>query len=212
MHKLSFIAVFCLLLGSTLTVHAQSPDLTDNLKKRLQDSLTATPSSITPLNQFRGYIGVIKDVISSTLIVEHKDGKLDIKVSDETTILRAPGNTPIKASNINIGDYIIAIGTIDTDEIISGHRLIVSANPFTPPAKVSALATIKKITKSALTLTIGDKDQTVATTSKTITKTPTGSIELTDLEVGDTIIYTAAVDKESQTATIIMRIKTSSLE
>ncbi|MFH1244432.1 MAG: hypothetical protein V1487_02600, partial [bacterium] len=75
------------------------------------------------------------------------------------------------------------------------------------PAKVTAMGTIKKIDKSVLTLTIGSDDQKILLTAKTILKSPAGPIELADLELGDTLIYTATQSNSVQTATIIMRVK-----
>lgn len=193
-----------------LRTQAQEDQITENLKKRLQESLTASPTP--PTNLLRGYVGTVKDMISNTLVVEYKDGRIDIKLTDDTTIVRSPGNALVKATNINIGDSIIAIGTItSSDETLQGKRLVVSTNPILPPSKTTGLGVIKKIDKSTLTLTLPDTELKLKLTSKTILKTPAGPIELSDLEIGDTVIYTATVSDDSQLATIIMRIKTSSL-
>jgi len=210
MKKIILTAVFCLFLVSRTLVSAETDEVTDNLKRRLQESLTATDSgSESPLS-LRGYIGVVKDIIDTTIILEDKDGKKDVRLAEDANILRSPGNATIKATNINIGDAIIAIGTPEKDDILTGRRLIVSSSAFAAPAKTSSLGVIAKITKSSLTLTIGDKDQIVSINSKTVFKSPAGSIELSDLAVGDTIIYTATLDDDTQTATIVMRIKTTS--
>lgn len=209
MYKLLFIALFSLFALSANGALAQE-DVTENLKKRLQESLLV-PTSPTPdsLLALRAYVGTVKDVISTTLVIDDKDGKKDIKIADETTIVRSPGNAVIKPANINIGDSIIAIGTPETDEILLGKRLIVSSSPIAPPTKISSVGTIKSLTKTTLTLTINNSAQVLALTSKTIFKSPAGPIELADLTAGDTVIYTATLDKDDQTATIVMRIKTA---
>ncbi len=183
-------------------------EVTDNLKKRLQEALDP---EVTTFSSARAYIGIIKDVIKDTIVIEDKDGKKDVQLTEDTVILRSPGNSPIKADNIRIDDSIIAIGYPAGTDILTAKRVIVSVNPIEAPAKITAMATIKKIEKSSLTLTVGDKDQKVGLTSKTILKSVAGTIELTDLAIGDTIIYTANTDDDTQTATIVMRIKTSSL-
>ena len=213
------IALICLFLFSLVTsIHAQDP-VTENLKKRLQESLQPSPSPSPALSQFRAYVGTVKDVIGTTIVVDHKDGKKDVKIEDSTTILRAPGNTAIKSTNINIGDSIIAIGIPDTDEILLGKRLIVSSTQIAAPAKITAIGTVKALAKSTLTLSIGDLDKKIFVTSKTVYKSPAGPIELADVTVGDTVIYNATLDDDDlpageagQTATILMRIKTGSLE
>lgn len=223
LHFIPLIALIFLLVPgfATLPAQAESPsptasssatadEVTENLKKRLQASLETQVE--TPVSSARGYIGIVKDVIKDTLIIQDKDGKKDVKLQDDTTILRSPGNAIIKPENIRIDDYIIAIGYPDGDEILSGRRLIVSADPITPPAKTSNLGTISKLSKSSLTLQIGDQEQIIVIISKTIFKSPAGTIEFSDLGVGDTVIYTALVGKDdAQTATILLRIQTSAI-
>ncbi len=84
-----------------------------------------------------------------------------------------------------------------------------SATPIESPAKVTAMGVIKKMDKTSLTLSINDSDQKILVNSKTIFKSPAGPIELADLELGDTLIYTATLTDSTQTATILMRVKTT---
>lgn len=185
-------------------------EVTENLKKRLQDSLEEPES--TPLSQALGYVGVVKDIIKDTVIIEDKDGKRDVKLTDDTNILRSPGNAVIKRESIRIDDYIIAIGYKGDGENLNGRRLIVSADPLKVPAKTTDLGVITKIGKTSLTLSIRGEDQTINTTAKTIYKSPTGVIEYTDLAEGDTVIYTATVDADDDlTATHLMRILSASI-
>ncbi len=213
---ISIIALFTLFIvhrPSTIPfVHAD--EATDNLKKRLQESIDSVGDDPRVVPQFtpRAYIGVVKDVIKDTVIIQDKDGKKDLKLQSDTTILRTPGNVIIKPENIRIDDYIIAIGYPVGDDVLTARRLILSVDPIKPPAKVSSLGTISKIGKSSLTLQTSGQEQIVAITSKTIFKSSVGSIELTDLALGDTLIYTATVAQSGDlTATVIMRIQTASI-
>ncbi len=197
-----FIIPFSLFIAHAV----RADEATDNLKKRLQESLSSplpTPTSLS-----RAYIGVVKDMIKDTVIMQDKDGKKDLKLESDTTILRSPGNVIIKPENIRIDDYIIAIGYPVGADVLTARRLILSVDPIKPPAKVSGLGIIRKLSKTSIT--IDDKELTL--TSKTISKSAVGSIELTDLSEGDTLIYTATVAKSGDlTATVIMRIQTASI-
>ncbi len=185
-------------------------EITENLKKRLQDSLVE--ESPSPLANKRAYIGVVKDLIKDTLIIEDKDGKKDITLEDESVILRAPGNTLIKPENIRIDDSIIAMGIPTGVDTLTGLRLIVSADPLLIPKKSSGLGVLTKLTKSSLTLKTADREEILTLTNKTILKTPVSPLELADLAQGDTLVYTATIDdKGAATATIIMRIGSTSL-
>ncbi len=196
--------------SSPTTNESDLGEITENLKKRLQDTLT--PSQTPPLNSARAYIGIVKDVIKDTLIIEDKDGKKDVKLDAQTNILRTPGNATIKVDNIRIDDYIIAIGYPQESDILLGKRLIVSVDPIKPPTKNTGLGTLTKITKSSLTLTVNDSELVLATNAKTIYKSTVASIEATDLSVGDTVIFTSLVEGESkQTATTLMRVQTAAI-
>lgn len=182
----------------------------ENLKKYVEKS--GDESETAPTSSARAFIGIVKDVIKDTVIIEDKDGKKDIKLADNTVIIRSPGNATIKPENIRIDDYIIAIGYPESDSTLTGRRLIVSIDPIKPPSKTSGIGTIEKIGKTNLTLKLSDKNQVVNINSKTIYKSAAGTIELTDLNVGDTLIYTATVaENEVQTASVIMRTNTASI-
>jgi hypothetical protein len=189
---------------------ASDEEASENLQKRLQKSLDLENADSTT-SSIKAYVGVVKDVIKDTIIMEDKDGKKDIKLQEDTIIVRSPAGTSIKPENIRIDDYIIAIGNPGENDILLGKRLIVSTEEIKPPAKVSALGTITKIGKNSVTLKVEDKDQLIATTTKTIFKSSAGTIEFADLEVGDTLIYTATVDEDDLTATVIMRVQTASI-
>lgn len=186
-------------------------DVTENLKKRLQDTLgNATPSS-SPALSLRSYVGTIRDVIKDTIVVEDKDGKKNVVVAEDATILRTPGNSTIKLEDVRIDDGIIAIGTPLGEDELTGRRLIVSIDPFTPINKVTGLGTINQLGKSILTLTSSGQTVNLTVTAKSVIKsTESLSLDFSDLEVGDTVVYTAVVGDTGQTVTNLMRIRTTS--
>lgn len=191
---------------SSSPVEPSISEVTDNIKKRLQDNLESEPANTT-LPGFVGYVGIVKDVIKDTVVIEDKDGKKDVKLNTDTTILRSPGNTPIKTESIRIDDYIIAIGDRSEEDTIIGRRLILSTTEIKPPLKKSGLGVVTKLTKSMLNLEVDSKEVILDTTTKTIVKSKSGSIELADIKVGDTLIYTATIDeKDNLSATVIMQI------
>ncbi len=204
-----FIALFS--LSYSLPILAQedptsSAEVTENLKKRLQESLEGETTDST-LSLARAYIGTVKDLIKTNIILEDKDGEKTVSIHEDATILRTPGSATIKAENIQIDDYIIAMGYFEEGDTLSARRIIVSTSPITAPAKSSGHGTISAINKSSLELARGEETQEIFFTTKTVIKTPSELIELTDLEIGDKIVFTATVDKdEDLTATILMKI------
>jgi hypothetical protein len=203
-------------------IHAASPsplpspspasieEVTASLKERLQNSLQ-DPNNPTASPSATSYVGTVTDVVGGTVVISDKDGKKDIKLADDTTILRSPGNKEIKAEDIRIDDSMIAIGYPAGTNVLNGKRLVVSTVPFPTFSKTSNLGVIKSITKTAMTLTIGDQTQVVSLTGKTIYKSSVGTINPADLELGDTVVYTATLDDSgAQTASNVMRILSTS--
>lgn len=181
--------------------------VTENIKKRLQESLSgeAQPENIN----YKSFVGVIRDVIKDTLIIEDKDGKKKIVIKSDASIVRSPGNKTIPVDSIRIDDNIISIGTLKESDELEAVRIIVSADPLSTTSKTSSLARINKIAKNVVTTSSVSSGETkvINLTSKTSLKSSLGeSIEATDLSVGDSIIYTATLANDTLTATSLMRI------
>ena len=189
-------------------------EVTENLKSRLKETINEVSTSSTPTS-FIGYIGTVKDVVKSTIIIEDKAGKKNVVTGEETNFVRTPGNSEIKLENVRIDDSIIAIGSeMDDSGEISAKKIIVSENPFTPREKLTNLGTIKEINKYSFTLeTKTSEELELFFTGKTVYKSSSSSLELDDLNVGDTILFTAGKDKDNDwSATVIMQLKAAPQE
>ena len=184
---------------------------TENIKKYLQNAQGSTEEVSQTSSSLRAYVGTVRDVIKETIVVEDKDGKKNVVVDADSTILRSPGNATIKIDDVRIDDNIIAIGYIkDTDEL-TGRRLIVSATPLATTTKITGIGTMSKISGSTITVATSSESLVLTATTKTIIKsTASTTLDLTELELGDTIIFTATSDEKTKTVTNIMRIKTTS--
>ena len=182
-------------------------EIAESLKERLKDSLTASPSAL-PKSEYRALIGVIKDVIQKTLIVETKDGKKQVTIGDDATIVRSPGNATIKQDSVRIDDYVIAMGTIKEDDVLSGRRVIVSTSPLTTTQKKTGYGQVTDIKGKVLTLSFEDQEIALTSDADTIIKSKdSSSLSLTDIPMNSRIIYTAEVSKDTTLATTIMLIK-----
>ncbi|TXH00748.1 MAG: hypothetical protein E6R05_06590 [Candidatus Moraniibacteriota bacterium] len=183
--------------------------IAENIKKRLQNSLDSEATKSGNYTEYKSFVGIIKDVIKNTLIIEDKSGKKKAVIDELTNIVRSPGNKSIKADSIRIDDYVIAIGKQKEQDELGAVRVIVSSEKLSSSNKKSNLAKISKISKSTLVITplSSTEKSTLTLTSKTKLKSSLGeSLELEDLNIGDSIIYTATSDNDSLTVTTLMRI------
>lgn len=212
------IALILCLTSLSLVAAAPSPspspspspasidEITSNLKERLQETLSSTVSADMATSV--GYIGTVKDVVSDTLVMDTKDGRKNVTTTS-AIITRTPGNRVIKLDNVQIGDSVIAIGTPSAEDELAAKSILVSSSPITPPAKTSGYGVIQAIARGSLTISNpGSGDTTtISVDSDTVVKTTTALLTLKSLSVGDTLVYTADLDKNNaQTATIIMQI------
>ncbi|MEI6690892.1 MAG: hypothetical protein WCL07_04045 [bacterium] len=186
--------------------------ITETLKERLKVTLnnveqTASPSAV-PISSYRAIVGVIKDVIQKTLIVETKDGKKQVVISDNTTLLRSPGNIPIKLENVRIDDYLIAMGTFKEDNVLEGRRLIASVSPLSTSSKVSGYGQIIEIKNKTITLNSSGEDILLTLNEDVIIKSKDkSSLTIKDLTLNSRVIYTAEKNSQSTTATVLMIIQ-----
>jgi hypothetical protein len=183
--------------------------VTENLKKRLQETISGEDKVEPDLVQYKSFVGVIRDVIKNTLVIEDKDGKKNVMILSDASIVRSPGNATIKAESIRIEDYVIAIGTLRESDELESVRVIVSTEPLTTVVKKAEAGKISKLTTTTLTIIPlnGSENKTITLNAKTSLKSSLGeSLETKELSVGDAVIYTAIESKNALTATSIMRI------
>ena len=148
-------------------------------------------------------------MIQKTLAVDTKDGRKQVVVNEETTLLRSPGNVVIKLENIRIDDYLIAMGTIKDEDTFIGKRLIVSTTKVLDNTKKSGYGQITELKKSSFTLTSSGNEQTIYFNNKTRVKSKDNpSLKTSDLELNTRLIFTAEIDDDDDlVATTIMIIK-----
>jgi hypothetical protein len=186
-------------------------EVTENLRERLRSSVS-DPDAINQVESqlsLKGYVGTVTDIIQNTIVIEDKQGKKNVKVMDDSTILRTPGNSKIKLESVRINDSIIAIGDPVDDDDMDGKRLIVSENELNPPNKLSGLARVEKLNRYSFTLkeTATDTELELFFTGSTAYKSSTDRLERSDIEIGDTILFTAVKDKDDDwSATIVMQV------
>jgi len=214
---LTFLLALLLTLGPRPIAFSQSPSSSEtaatqaaeNLKTRLKQTLseetTPEPSSLP-----KGYVGTVRDIVKNTLVFEDKEGRKNLLITDNSLILRSPGNSEIDLASVRLEDSIIAMGYPIENGEIDGRRIIVSTLPFSPPPKTSGLGTITELSRTKLTLSLPDSPTPLSLnlSTKTLYKTPLEILSFEDLQVGDMILYTATVaDNQEFSTSVIMLIK-----
>lgn len=208
---LTAITISLFLVSPNLASAVDDTTITENLKKRLQETVSITKMEESTLSSYKSFVGVIRDVIKDTLVIEDKDGEKSIRIASGSALLRNPGNKSIKIEDIRLEDYCIAIGNLDSSDPneMESIRLIVSTTPLNSSYKTTGLATITKIGKTTLDTTPlgGGEVKTLSIDSDTTIKSPLGdALVLKDINVGDSVLYTATQEEKSIVVTNLMRV------
>lgn len=132
------------------------------------------------LSRPKAYIGTVTDITDSTIEIKTKESdiqQISINASN-TNVVNSVGTTTkqVKTSDIAIGDFIIAMGYIETSSVLGAQRILIS-DPTTEP----------KITVKLGNLTDIDKKITLTKTAKT---------KLAKIKDEDKIIFVTTSDNK----------------
>ena len=150
------------------------------------------------LNQPKAYLGVVTDITNTTIQIKNPESQIEqISVgTDGITVVNTKGsnNKPVKLTDIAIGDFIVGMGYINSNQVLEAQRILI-ADPL-PDLKLSVsfgkvTATTKNSltvadTKSAVSATLTpDKSTAIAA----FTNGKTSSVKITTINKDELVIY-----------------------
>lgn len=121
-------------------------------------------------NPLKAYVGTVTDIIDSTIQIKSLDSQIQqISTKDKTIPVvntKGTANKTIKIGDVAIGDFIVAMGFIDGNDVLEAKRILVTDSPL----KLKITAEIQKVdavSKKTLSLTpIGGGDTETVTPDK----------------------------------------------
>lgn len=163
-------------------------------------------------NPPKAYIGTVTDIADTTIQIKSLDSQIQqiSAVEDGIAVLNTKESTSktVKLTDVAIGDFIIAMGYVDDNDVLAAKRILIS-NTSNEPKINSVLykvASVGKKSFEALPLSGGDA-VTITPDKNTVIRSfsegKTKSIKLTDIQENDTIIV---VSDTSGTPSIIRSI------
>jgi hypothetical protein len=150
------------------------------------------------LSNPKAYIGVVTDIADSTIQIKTPDSQIQ-QVSiggNGITVMNVKGtnNKQIKLTDIAIGDFIVAMGYVNSNSVLAAQRILVT-DPITEPELTISMAKVTTAPKKSLSMT-GIKDNTQVTITpdkntglESYSSGATKNIKLTAISQGDLIIY-----------------------
>ncbi|MBI4057830.1 hypothetical protein HY405_00730 [Candidatus Microgenomates bacterium] len=198
---ISNLVIFAVVLSTLYSLLSTSPTraqedatqpgrtIRDTLRERVEERL----AELT--NKPRAFVGKISEIADSVLILETKTGTKQIKIEEDAVVVQttATGAKTIKATNLAIGNFVVAMGYLEDKNTLDATRILtMTQTPLTPRYPVYGL--VESVEKGTFTVKHPKKDETwtVRTTSNTrVTAKIDGKIETSDvdsIEIGDRII------------------------
>lgn len=190
----------------------------DEVRQKVQDRIDEV------LNNPKAYIGSITDIAEDTLQITKIDftgngtnGEIvQVSVSEDDTDYvdtSGDGNKTIKFDDVAIGDFIIAMGITDKNDVLEARRILIT-DTIEPTDRSITLGKITKVDEVEDTLTIDSASgEIIAITDKnTDLLTNIGgeneTIDFTELERGNSIIIITTPDEGEIVARTIYLIPT----
>lgn len=193
-----FLSLFLLSLPVQTFGQTPTPDETNTasesaseIRKKAQEKIL----SLKEASNRRAFWGELKEINNSTLLLENPKGERRIKTDEETEFFS--GKTEIKSTDLEIGNFIIALGYLDENNTLSAKRIIsVKTAPKPAIKRYVAYGIVSDISEDEEILAINHnkKDVTyeVAVNDKTvITKKVAGKIKkiaFVDIEDQDRLV------------------------
>ena len=140
------------------------------------------------LNHPKAYIGTVTDITDSTIQIK-TTGSVIAQISvkaDGTTVVNSVGTTSktVKITDIAIGDFIVAMGYIEGNSVLSAQRILITT-PVTESKIDVKLGKVSDIVK---------KSVTSKTNIEIYENGATKSAKFSDLAQTDQVIYVNTID------------------
>lgn len=122
-------------------------------ESKMQDSVALKLAQSE--NPPRAYIGTVTDIAETTIQIRSTDSQIEqISATGESIdVLNTKGtsNKSVKFADIAIGDFIVAMGYLDGNDVLDAKRILISDVPNDPKLDIS-LYKVKNVGKKSLDL------------------------------------------------------------
>ena len=151
-------------------------------------------------NPPRAYVGTVTDISESTVQIRSTDSQIQqiSTLTESLTVVDTKGtsNKTVKLADIAIGDFIVAMGYIDGNDVLSAKRILISDALNEPKLEVS-LYKVQAVNKKSIdAISVADSQNSTITPDKntvlqSFLEGKTEKISLADISENDLIIVVA---------------------
>lgn len=114
----------------------------DSVRQKIQE-VTKNP---------KAYVGVVTDISSTTIQLKNAQGAIEQIAYDADVVVVKDGKSPKiqKSTDIAIGDYLLAMGLVNGNKVLTAKRIIITSPPTKQDLKFN-LVNVENNTKSIVT-------------------------------------------------------------
>ncbi|QQG41447.1 MAG: hypothetical protein HYV90_04805 [Candidatus Woesebacteria bacterium] len=183
--------------SSSFQVSSSSPTTAKDSSESSDIRLKVQEKVREALNKPKAYLGTVTDIADSTIQIKTSESQIKQISTDAaiTTVVKTGTiNKAVKLTDIAIGDFIVAMGYVNGNSVLSAQRILISS-PVTEPKVEAVLAKVTTVSKKAITAEDPKDGQTATITPSTKTSIETydlgklKSIKIAGIVQGDLIIY-----------------------
>ncbi len=194
--------------SSSFQVNSSSPTTTEDSSESSDVRTRVQEKVREALNKPKAYLGTVTDIADSTIQIKTSESQIKQISTDiiATTVVKTGTvNKTVKLADIAIGDFIVAMGYVNSSSVLSAQRILISS-PVTEPKVEAVLAKVTTVSKKVIMAEDPKDGQSTTITPSTKTNIETydkgklTSIKIAGIAQGDLIIY--ITDSSTETPTI----------
>ena len=172
--------ILSLLLTASLL--AQTPSSTGSaIREAVKEQVAAIKTAVAK----KAFVGTISAKADATVTVTNLKNQSKTAVITGDTVIRLTGGKDGTFADLKVGDFVIAMGDVDSQGTLTTKRLLVIAKPGADKRRA---LTGRVTDTSSSTLTIETLKKEIITIKVTSATTITNKNKLSDIKVGSKIV------------------------
>ncbi|KKU29033.1 MAG: hypothetical protein UX92_C0009G0024 [Candidatus Amesbacteria bacterium GW2011_GWA1_47_20] len=188
----------------TATLLAQAPTATDSaIRQAVKDQVDAIKTAVAR----RAFVGPISAKSEASITITNLANQTRTAVVAGDATIKLTGGKEGTFADLKVGDFVIAMGDIDSQGTLAVKRLLIIAKP-TPDKRVVVSGRVTDLSTSDLTVETAAKE--VWTVKLQAATSYAGKIKKSDIKVGDRIVTVGTTSTAlNLTAKLIVQLSTS---
>lgn len=171
------------------SIEEKIQEIREEVKKKVREKIEETKKGMKA-----AYVGEVTDITDSTLTLNTSRGERSVMVATDTVII-GKGSKKLALKDLEIGNFVLAMGYLADNNLLEAKRIVVSAKPKLIVREV-AFGKVTDISPDEKILTVKNEKKnllyTIEVTDKTIiTKKADGSVKkvkFTDIAKSDRLV------------------------